>query len=199
METIMTATQFFWILAYSSIVGAFLGSRRNDALGGFFCGFFMGPIGWIVIMMNKSCRSIYCRPTRVPVLVACAKCKTVLDFTDLPEGKYKCLQCDKKFDFADNQAVAQKQLEPQPVDNKGCPHCGAKYDFANMAPGVYTCGECDNTINIEVTAVAAAKEIKKTVEQECPRCKSKFALPKVASGNCRCPECTHVFKPVSVA
>jgi ribosomal protein L37AE/L43A len=181
-----------WI--YICLIGALLGSNRGNAGLGFLFALAMGPIGWIVIMLHPEAKD-NARPIRVPVLAKCAKCKTILNFTDLPAGDYKCWYCDRTFTFLNNKVTGKEPIESEREAIKGCPHCEAKYDFSNMAPGVYTCGECNKTFKLEISAVTAAKELRKTVEQECPRCKSKFALPKFASGNCRCPECTHVFKP----
>jgi len=36
---------------FSSIVGAFLGSFVEKGLAGFFCGLFLGPIGWIIVFL----------------------------------------------------------------------------------------------------------------------------------------------------
>ena len=35
----------------AGIVGAFLGSTVNKGFAGFFLGFFLGPIGWIIVFL----------------------------------------------------------------------------------------------------------------------------------------------------
>lgn len=44
---------FFWIVIFA-LVGAAIGASRGRALAGFFFGFLIGPIGWILIAVGPN-------------------------------------------------------------------------------------------------------------------------------------------------
>jgi hypothetical protein len=62
-------------LCFLGLVGFFIGMLRGHPIGGFVFGFFLGPIGWILVALADSrpkCR--YCRsaiPKRAMICCVC--------------------------------------------------------------------------------------------------------------------------------
>jgi|GEM_PF-1616246 len=67
--------QIFFGMFISGIIGAVIGSTRNNAASGFFLGALLGPIGWLLAFVVD----------RRPV---CPACKG-----HVPEGAAKCMHC----------------------------------------------------------------------------------------------------------
>ena len=43
----------------SGVIGLFLGSSVNKGFAGFFLGLFLGPIGWIIVLLHKKAHNYW--------------------------------------------------------------------------------------------------------------------------------------------
>lgn len=84
----------FWaVVAFggfvSALVGAILGAGKRRAVDGLLCGLFLGPIGWLMILLSPTRharRCPYCREGIALKAVKCPHCQSNLR-EELPAGE----------------------------------------------------------------------------------------------------------------
>jgi hypothetical protein len=68
----------FWAII-GPIVGAMIGSSRNNTIGGAFLGFFLGPIGWVIcIFFDVRPQCPVCQGRLEQRVSVCPHCQTAL-------------------------------------------------------------------------------------------------------------------------
>lgn len=72
----------FWFLCV--IIGAILGHRKGELIGGLLFGLLLGPIGVVIVLLHKGNRQAcpYCRELMHKEATVCPHCQRAL--TEIP-------------------------------------------------------------------------------------------------------------------
>jgi uncharacterized membrane protein YeaQ/YmgE (transglycosylase-associated protein family) len=78
------------LVIFSALIGALIGKQRNRVGAGIFLSLFLGPIGWIAVLLGPDYR------------LKCSECKGVIE-----SGAKRCKHCGMDF-------TQQKKQRPVP-------------------------------------------------------------------------------------
>jgi len=83
----------------SAVIGGFIGSQRNRVGAGIFWSIFLGPIGWLIVLLGPDYR------------LKCPECKGVIE-----SGVKRCKHCGMDFMKRQRPVVQQDFSDPIPDD-----------------------------------------------------------------------------------
>ena len=127
-QTTMALRDFLQGGAIFGFVGAILGHvLRNRRFSGAALGFFLWPLGWLVLLFLSDRRA------------KCPECLAAVD----PRAK-RCRHCGARLPVAGSEPSPA----PQPATMK-CPYCAAELLINSLRDGDNTCPACRKVFEIQ--------------------------------------------------
>ena len=164
-----------WVVLWmviGGLTGALVGRARNRQQEGAFFGVFLGPIGWLLVLLGPDHRRV------------CPDCRGVV-----PEGASKCMHCASELPAP---VMSPRHGREDSYADVGCPRCGTtgkvRRSLLNEPVECPTCKHCYIPSDYRDKAV-------EYLRIKCPQCAKNYTLPSSQLGQLKqCVDCHANFQ-----
>ena len=180
----MEAVVSIVVASICACIGMFIGRTRGRGTAGFWLGFFLGPIGWIIALLlpREGRRCPFCREIVADDATVCPHCQR-----DIPSPRGKPSS-------RTHASPAAQKMEKVIVS---CPSCQARFKVQKSKVGpsfrCLKCGARFKPAPEPLPPPSAAPQNDKTVVVSCPDCGSRYRVHRIRVGlGFQCQKCgTH--------